>query len=336
MRDDFIPATVEYIGNEGKAIDKFTIGKTYDAYFIEYWEGVRNSLHVRNNDGKIVDFVPFEEFKVIEDPQGVLELREALVKYIVEDEEPDPLSLLTGNVYHAVGRDKDGYYLVEDESGCCYFYEASSFEIISDPDGILSQESVYYSLYGNMLGNDDSDGDTYVSEGGEDDDKYKFVKLITGERLYVREKQIVGFCHCALHPGTLTKNLVKTHECDIKNCYYLRQYAEKPFWKAREDARKAKQMKKEKIKQKKKQEQDKKESLLHMAQNCADEMMMPIKITSVQKLTGEKTYTIFYISEEAINDAYMYAPLSEMFTWLVGIGSRLRHVKDLNGRYAVI
>jgi hypothetical protein len=56
--------------------------------------------------------------------------------------------------YRAVGenynslwdsRDKDGMYLVMDDTYCCYFYKPELFEIISDPYGILIEQSIYYS-----------------------------------------------------------------------------------------------------------------------------------------------------------------------------------------------
>ena len=53
-----------------------------------------------------------------------------------------------GSEYKAIGRDKDGMYLVMDESYCCYFYEPDCFEVIEDKHGILSRRSVYHSYDG--------------------------------------------------------------------------------------------------------------------------------------------------------------------------------------------
>ena len=332
MREDFIPAKVEYVGGTNK-LNTFTVGNAYSAYFVEYWDGKRDNLHVRNNAGQIVDFVPMGDFRIISDPNGVLELdKEAHVRYIVKDE-PDPESLKYGKSYRALGCDKDGFYLVEDETGYCYFFEASNFEVVYDPYGLLSTESLYYSLYGDKF---DKPKDPNGTKPSAEDLRTVRVKLITGAYMYMEKSKIVGVCQYHGHPGALTKGLVRSHECDKKKCRYLKMFAERPFWEARETGRKAIQEKRELHKKHKKEEQEKQESLLAMAQNCADQMMMPIKITSVQKLTGENNYTIFYISEEAINDAYMYGTLGQMFTWLVGTASKIRHVKDMNGRYAVI
>lgn len=139
------PAIVRYIG---KSNVKFTNGRQYEAFFLEYWEGVRNSLHVRDNDGTITDFNPFEDFEILSDEDDVLNYHEATVRCITYKHDNRASSLVFGKEYKAIGRDKDGLYLVMDESYCCYFYQADDFEIINDEYGILSQRSIYYNFHG--------------------------------------------------------------------------------------------------------------------------------------------------------------------------------------------
>lgn len=141
-----IPAKVKYIG--ARSNPKFTVDKVYDAFFIEYWEGERTSLHVRGDDGKITDFNPLADFLVLEDKGNVLNFCEARVK-CVSDAFPDKIIGVTkGKEYPAIGRDKDGMYLVMDNSYCCYFYPPEYFEIVDDEYGILKEQSVYYSYNG--------------------------------------------------------------------------------------------------------------------------------------------------------------------------------------------
>ena len=152
-------AIVKFIGNEiNDGYDgQFTVGKEYEAFFVEYWQGVRNSLHVRNNFGNIVDFIPFEDFIVVSDLDGVLTMDEAIVRCITHrfDDIDTLLGLNYGHEYRAVGMDIDGNYLVMDESYDCYFYPNTDFEIVDDPHGLLSRKSVYYSYKsGNII--DDS------------------------------------------------------------------------------------------------------------------------------------------------------------------------------------
>ena len=145
MSWDKKPAIVRYIRRSNK---KFTKGKQYEAFFVEYWEGVRNSLHVRNNAGIITDFNPLEDFEVVSDEDHVLNNHEAIVRCITRKHDDRISGLLFGKEYIAIGCDKDGLYLVKDESGCCYFYSPVDFEIVKDEFGILSKRSVYYNYYG--------------------------------------------------------------------------------------------------------------------------------------------------------------------------------------------
>lgn len=104
------------------------------------------SLHVKGNDGKITDFNELADFVVLEDKGNVLNFYEAKVKCI-SDKFPDVVCGITkGKEYPAIGRDKDGMYLVMDNSYCCYFYPANYFEIIDDEYGLLKEQSVYYSF----------------------------------------------------------------------------------------------------------------------------------------------------------------------------------------------
>ncbi len=128
------------------AVLQFTKGKDYHAFFVEYWQGVRDSLHVKGNDGRIDDFNPLADFEIISDPDNVLNNYEAIIRCVSHDFDEDILSLTYGKTYKAIGRDQDGLYLVMDESCDCYFYSPNLFEIIDDPHRILDRESVYYSF----------------------------------------------------------------------------------------------------------------------------------------------------------------------------------------------
>ena len=139
------PAIVEYAGISN---EKFTKGNRYETYFLEYWEGVRDSLHVRGNDGKVTDFNPFEDFIVISDDDNLLNNYEATVKCITHRFDHMISGLTYGKEYKAIGRDKSGMFLVKDNSACCYFYNPADFIIVDDPHSILTRRSVYYSYYG--------------------------------------------------------------------------------------------------------------------------------------------------------------------------------------------
>lgn len=139
------PAIVQY---QGRSCKKFTQGKQYEAYFLEYWEGIRNSLHVRGNDGQITDFNEFEKFTVLSDEDDLLNTYEAEVLCLTHRYDDLISGTTYGKTYKAIGRDRDGFYLVMDDSYCCYFYPPELFRVLKDDHGILNRQSVYYNYYG--------------------------------------------------------------------------------------------------------------------------------------------------------------------------------------------
>lgn len=136
------PAMVRYIGN--KSNNEFSRGKEYQAYFLEYWQGKRNSLHVKGNSGEITDFNPFEDFEVILDEDNVLNTYEAIVECLTHNFDNELFDIKFGKQYRALGVDKDGYYLIMDESHDCYFYPAGYFKIVEDKYDLLSHCTLYY------------------------------------------------------------------------------------------------------------------------------------------------------------------------------------------------
>lgn len=124
---------------------RFVYSKVYNAYFLEYWSGTRDSLHVKGEDGIIDHFIPLADFEIVSDVDNVLNNYEAVVKCVVRTYERYSM-IYYGKEYKAIGVDKQGAYLVLDESGDCYFYPSSAFEIINDDHGILDVTK-HYCIY---------------------------------------------------------------------------------------------------------------------------------------------------------------------------------------------
>ena len=61
--------------------------------------------------------------------------------------------------------------------------------------------------------------------------------------------KVVGYCHCKLHKGHLTANLMREHECVQKGCHYFEKYEDAAFWqiksKNKEEKKAAKAMRKQ-------------------------------------------------------------------------------------------
>lgn len=134
------PAIVKYIGETN---EKFTHGRCYEAFFLEYWEGERDSLHVRGNAGAVTDYNKFADFTVLSDEDNLLNEYEAIVRCVTHEFEDELFGLNYGCEYKAIGVDENGRFLVMDESACCYFYDPDCFEIIEDKHEVLRNRIVY-------------------------------------------------------------------------------------------------------------------------------------------------------------------------------------------------
>lgn len=191
-------AIVKY---KAESTELFTKDQTYKAYFVEYWQGKRDSLHVEANDGKIHDFVCLEDFDIIEDAYNVLNMFEAEVRCITHRYDDELLELNYGKVYKAIGCDIDGLYLVMDESMDCYFYHPKCFEIISDPQGILNSQSVYYSFY----------GQENTPERMEDAHSFS-----NNHKPELEKDDICGcfYCEEIFSPSEITEWLIHKNKCD--------------------------------------------------------------------------------------------------------------------------
>lgn len=136
-------AIVRFVGNQDNCkLDRsekyrFINGHLYNAYFLEYWQGERTSLHVKGEDGEVSDFNPFDDFEVIEDCDNVLNDHEAIVRCVTHDYDEKLFDLTYGHKYKAIGFDINGMFLVMDDSYDCYFYPCNKFEIVKDPYGVL-------------------------------------------------------------------------------------------------------------------------------------------------------------------------------------------------------
>lgn len=126
---------------KGSNTFRFIYGSLYNAYFLEFWQGERTSLHIKGEDGKIVDFVPVEDFEIISDEDNVLNTYEAVVRCVTHDYDDELFDLNYRKEYKAIGFDERGQLLVLDESYDCYFYPRKNFEIVSDPHNILDEDN---------------------------------------------------------------------------------------------------------------------------------------------------------------------------------------------------
>ena len=165
-------------------------------------------------------------------------------------------------------------------------------------------------------------------------DEYIETKLLTGEYALVSKKSIIGYCHFSEHKGSMTKSLLKTHDCVAKGCHYFEKYIDNPYWAAMEQMQATKQKKKETARRIKKEEEDRLKELIDTAQNIANDLEYDLKVITVKKIPRKKNYILFYISKESQNDWYLYLELARVFGMKIGGKVELRHIIDINGYYA--
>lgn len=131
---------------EGSGVYEFVVGQLYNAYFLEYWQGDRTSLHIKGEDNKVVCFIPLEDFEIVSDEDNVLNTHEAVARCITHEYDNELFDITFGNEYKVIGFDENNQLLVMDDCMDCYFYSREYFEILSDPHNILdanSNEPVY-------------------------------------------------------------------------------------------------------------------------------------------------------------------------------------------------
>lgn len=59
-------------------------------------------------------------------------------------------------------------------------------------------------------------------------------RMIDGSQLCNPEHQ-VGYCWCDLHPGFLSKSLLKQHECCERECRHFEKFQDAPYWQRKQE-----------------------------------------------------------------------------------------------------
>lgn len=203
---------------------------------------------------------------------------------------------------------------------------------------MMNEESLEFIEYINNMTESCIPQDDYVMqqfERSERQNEEVFAKLITGERVYTKRKNLIGFCHCKNHKGCITKTLYKSHDCGGKNCFYFERTNDE-YWSLLDKEKAKKRRRKEAAKFIKQKEERKSLHLKNTAQNLSNKLGYSIQITSVKKPQDKTYYIIYYISEREFDDRIRFLDLAEAFGYTMNAGAQLCHVRNINGDYAVI
>lgn len=168
-------------------------------------------------------------------------------------------------------------------------------------------------------------------------DKIRTFKRIDGIYAPFSKNELVGYCHCDIHKGSLSSNDMEKHQCISKGCCHFEKYEEFPYWqrKKRHDENVAAFKRKRQAKQEKLEAQKRELTALQIsAQKISKRLGYDITVMSVSEISS-KAYAVFYISDAPYNDWYKYKDLSLMLFHTYGKYFELRHIKNLQGGYAV-
>ena len=162
------------------------------------------------------------------------------------------------------------------------------------------------------------------------------VRLITGLHVEMQRRNIVGCCHCATHPGKLTKQLMLDHNCIEKECRYFEKYDYASYWRGKQQIQQAKERKREeqkKVKEREKLQSERLKSIQQEMQVILDDLSYSMEIIRLEQIEA-KRYKVFYVSDYPFADGNRFPDfLGAIYATHPGWRIWLQHIKDMDGRF---
>jgi len=118
----------------------FIYGNEYEAFLLDLRETEWDALTVRDETGEIQDYCLLSDFRIVNDSEEVLKVRNARLRCTIGDD-GSGRGLIEGQEYECIGYSwQDSYvFYVADGTGGTHPYPAERFEIINDPHGTLDK-----------------------------------------------------------------------------------------------------------------------------------------------------------------------------------------------------
>ena len=162
------------------------------------------------------------------------------------------------------------------------------------------------------------------------------VKMLTGEVVQIKRKNIIGWCRHTIHKGAVNKSILKKHDCLGKNCPYLERNDQSPFWANLEQqaAQKEKQKELKKANKAKEATQTQRlQDLTRIWQSGLDDLESDMFIVRIEQETAHR-YKVFYVSDNSFADGNRFPD----FLALAKISHprhsiNLRHIRDIDGHF---
>ena len=161
-------------------------------------------------------------------------------------------------------------------------------------------------------------------------------RMLTGETISIKKRNILGWCHHKMHKGAVNKALLEQHDCLGKNCPYLERNCQCSYWASLAAQQAAKAARKEKIREEKRQQAAEEEHLIQLSeswQSYLDDMESDMYIVRVAK-DAPSVYRIFYVSDNRFADGNRYPAFLETLKFLhPHYRINLRHIRDVDGHF---
>ena len=162
------------------------------------------------------------------------------------------------------------------------------------------------------------------------------VKMLTGETIPIKNKNLLGWCHHGMHKGAVNRAIMEQHDCLGKKCPYLERNPKSPYWANLVAQQKAKEAQKEKIREQKRQQAAEEEHLQFLTDNWQsylDDMDSDMYIVRVAK-DAPSVYRIFYVSDNRFADGNRYPDFLDTLKFLhPHYRINLRHIRDVDGHF---
>lgn len=164
-------------------------------------------------------------------------------------------------------------------------------------------------------------------------------RLLGNQYALLPPSRIVGCCHNALHPGKLTKQLLKQHDCLGKACRFSEKYEDAAYWiehRRQEECKFAKKLARQQKKEQAAAAQAAHQALAAQLQSFAGEAGYAMQIVRVDE-EGKNRYRVFYVSENPFADGDRFPELLDAAcARFPAYRLRLRHIRDIDGHFVTI
>ena len=165
------------------------------------------------------------------------------------------------------------------------------------------------------------------------------VHMVSGDNIFIRANNIVGWCHYKLHKGCLNQPLYVSHDCSGKQCAFFEANPCSSYLKGlknKQDKKTQANMQRKMEKEAQIKEENRLVALKELWQQHADSLKLKIMLVRVVK-EGDNAYRVLYVSDNNSPDENLYGNLIKKARLAnPALRITLRHVRDVDGHCVTI